>query len=215
MDTQLTPMQRAEAAAFGVRVDGGAARDGLSGLVSDAIRTFAKPATRQQLRLAAKWGLELDGPTNVSRVAWRLMRFMKCRAWVYSVCRHVADAYWWRTYRDSGLPEKEVVAIAKQLMAMDGLQDGEWDTERTGEDDAGTEDVWLKTGRSQVASWEYAFVVEAARRQMRAHVVRAMKASPHTRRPSARQVLVRVALGGVVMLVGGVLFAAMTVAGPL
>ncbi len=215
MDTRVTPMQRAEAAAFGVRVEDGVGGDGLRAMVSDAMRAFAKPATRRQLRLAAKWGLELDGPTDVRSVAWRLLRFMKCRAWVYSVCRHLAEAYWWRTYGESGLPEKEVVAMAEELMAMDGLADGEWETERTCEDAAGTEDVWFKMARRQVGSWEYAFVAEAARRQMRAPVVRAMRASPHARRPSARQVMVRVALGVVVMVVGSILWSAMAVGGPL
>ena len=140
MGSRPTPMERTVARAWGVRVRARVDGDELLEMVREAMRGLGEPATHHQQRLARQWGLELDGPVDGRAAARRLLRFMKCRAWVYSVCRHVAEAYWWRSHAESRLPEKEVVALARQIAALKGLATHQWEAAATVGEGTGASD---------------------------------------------------------------------------
>ena len=170
-----SPLALVRAMAVGVVSKHGIDASDLREAVETLSERSGSAPNKHQRHMARQWGLEPPGGCSFSGMARLLGEFLRCRAWVYSVCRHRAATHWWRTYGQSGLPEAAVNAAARRLMETPGLVTDRWKAVGHKDWAVTQEDLWFKVSDDDMGSWDYTFVATTAQRHVQEAVTRSRR----------------------------------------
>lgn len=118
--TPTSALQRLRIRAMGQAVPDDCDKEELKAYYTKAIGPTWGPPTKAQLDMAEHWGVFVDPQATQQELSTSLTEFMLCRAWVYSVLRHM-NRERWKFYPTAVVTDETVNAISAELMGNPDL----------------------------------------------------------------------------------------------
>jgi hypothetical protein len=176
--SQASGRQRLLAAALGICGVDRMTREELSAEIDRQKGQRQSPPNEAQLRVAAKWGLDISSAKTAGAATNRLWDAALAQVFVLSVMRKICGADW-RFHEDCILPNvwinKTAIDLVKDAERAEIVR--EIDNAMSGT--AG--DAWFRFGKRQAESIAYRFVADAAQREFGSEISIAKTGNRNTR----------------------------------